>query len=247
MKKFLLLVLLSFGGLFAQEPAPAGPAVQLVFKTVGLGLRRDDLFIKKPKGFFPLVIESEAISTKSVTYNGPAVLPLFKKVKAADKFTYEPAGEIAFPVNDPKEPARFLVLFLPGAGPAGLRINVVPDDTTSFPTQSVRVINVLPAPAGVMVNKDSDLLKPGQIRLFPTRAQDERVEIHIAVQHRNKWVEVNNNVYSSEKDARRTVFLVNNTPAGAPATQLPSIGFISLVDLPNAPEPPNTEDRDLDI
>jgi hypothetical protein len=119
-----------------------------------------------------------------------------------------------------------------------MRINAVPDDTTSFPLQSVRVINVLPAPAGVMVNKDTDLLKPGQIRLFPTRAQEERVEIHIAVQHRNKWIEVNNNVYASEKDSRRTVFLINNTPPNAPATQLPSIGFISLVDTPNDKEVP---------
>lgn len=233
MKK-LLLVLLAISCLHAQEPVPAGASVKISFKTVGLGLRRDDIYIKQPKGFVPLIIESEAISSKAVTYTGTAaVVPLFKKAKIDDKITYEPAGEISFPIIDPKLPARFLVLFLPGSGPGGMRINAVPDDATSFPLQSVRVINVLPAPAGVMVNKDTDLLKPGQTRLFPTRSQDERVEIHIAVQHRNnKWIEVNNNVYASEKDSRRTVFLVNNTPPNAPATQLPSIGFISLVDTP---------------
>lgn len=238
MKKFLLLVLLSLGGLLhAQEPTP----IRVSFKTVGLGLSLDNIFIKQPKGYTALVVESESIARQSIIYTGAATLPILRKVKTADKTTYEPAGQITFPQVPAGETGNYLVLFQPGSN--GPKITVVPNDTTSFPRQTIRVINVLPAPAGVMVNKSTELLTPGQIRLFSVRGtKDDRVEIHIAVQHRNKWIEVNNNVYSCNKDTRQTVFLINNTPAGAPATQLPSIGFISLPDQPDDKTPPPTED-----
>lgn len=236
MKKTILLALvLGFAsalGAFAQGSAE--PSVRLVFKTVGLGVSQPDIHIRQNNAYLPLTIEADAISVKPVTYVGAPTMELLRKVKNATGISYVSAGQVIFPAANGKETGSFLVLLTALEG-GKLMGTAVPDDGVTFPANNLRVINLLPAPAGVMVNKDTNLLKPGESRLFPTAAaQNDRAEVHIAVQHRGKWVEVNNNVYPCEKGARLTVFLINRTPPGAPATQLPSIGFHSYVDRPVA-------------
>lgn len=234
MKKLILFSLL-FGGLFLSDILAQGgaPGIRVTFKTVGLGASQQNIFIRQNNAYIPIVIEADAVSTKATLYSGPEAMVLLRKVKTADKISYEPAGEVTFPPIPANEVGNFLLLFT-GAANGQLTASAVPNDTTSFPAQMLRVINILPAPAGVMVNKDANLLKPGESRLFPlSSSKDNRTEIHIAVQHEGQWVEVNNNVYPAEKDVRRTVFLINRTPAHAPASQLPSIGFSCLIDRDN--------------
>jgi hypothetical protein len=238
MKKLILLTLCL--GLFSVQGAraqnAAEPAVKLTFKTVGLGVTQSDIFIRQNNSYVPLVIEADAISLQPANYTGSATMELLRKVKNATGITYVPAGQVVFPAATGKETGSFLVLMTAITG-GNLTGTPVPDDGVTFPANNLRVINLLPAPAGVMVNKDTNLLKPGESRLFSTTAAlNDRAEVHIAVQHRGKWVEVNNNVYPCEKGARLTVFIINRTPPGAPATQLPSIGFHSYVDRPVAVE-----------
>lgn len=232
MKKLLLIALLFVGVLHAETTAAEGSSIRVTFRTIGLGLSRADIVVKQPSGVVPIVIESEAIGGESIDYEGPAVATLLRKVQTGDKVAYQPAGTITFPTGDDKAGDDYLVLVMPGQG--GLRTHVIANDTASFPPQSVRVINALPRPAGVMVNKDSGLIHPGKTHLFRTSANAERIEVHIALQHREKWVEVNNNVYAAEKGSRRTIFLVNRSPADAPETRLPAIGFLSLLDRPKS-------------
>ena len=239
MKKLILLTLclgfLSVQGSLAQNAAE--PAVKLTFKTVGLGVSRSDICIRQNNAYVPLVIEADAISLSPVPYSGPAAMELVRKVKNETGISYVPAGQVVFPPATGKETGSYLVLVTAVTG-GNLTGTPVPDDGVTFPANNLRVINLLPAPAGVMINKDANLLKPGESRLFPTAgALNDRAEVHVAVQHRGKWVEVNNNVYPCEKGARLTVFIINRTPPGAPATQMPSIGFHSYVDRPITVEP----------
>lgn len=230
MKKLILLVLLCTGLLRAQDPAPA--PIHLTFQTIGFDITKDDIFIKQAKGFVRLVIETNSISAKTYDYVGPAVMSVYRKAKTADKISYEPVGQVTFPPIDATQTGRFILVFSGGSG-GTMRITSVADDMTAFPLQSVRVINALTGQVGVMVNKDAELLTPGQIRLFSVRgAKDNRVEIHIAVKHRNKWIQANNNVITCDPDSRSTIFLVNNSAPDAPAHEPPAIRFLTLHDRP---------------
>lgn len=243
MKKLIFLALLCTGLLRAQEPAP----IHLTFQTIGFDITKDDIFIKQAKGFVRLAIETNSISAQTYDYVGPAVMSVYRKVKTPEKITYEPVSQVTFPAFDAKQTGRFLLVFSGGNGNGGggMRITCVADDMTTFPLQSVRVINALPGQAGVMVNKDAELLTPGQIRLFSVRgAKDNRVEIHIAVRHRNKWIQANNNVITCDPDSRSTIFLVNNSAPNAPAHEPPAIRFLNLHDRPKDKPVPTTEEVD---
>lgn len=248
MKKLFALVLLSIGLLRAQEPAPAGESISLSFKTIGFGFGRNDVFIKQAKGYVPLAIEPDCISIKSYAYTGPAVMPVYRRVKTAEKIAYEPIGQVSFPPIDPKQAAKFLLIFS-GGGTGSLNITTVADDIVAFPLQTIRVINALPVPAGVMVsveiNKTTQLIPPGQTQLFPVHgAKNDRAEIQIAVQHRGKWIVANNTVSSCDSTSRRTLFLINNSSPDAPAYQPPAIGFLSLLDHPGEKESTPAETSD---
>ena len=233
MKRIILLFLSLAGLLCAQDSASPDAMLNLSFKTVGFRFGRGDLFIKQAKGYAPLVVAPDSVSIKTYAYKGPAVMPLYKQIKTAEKTTYEPVASVTFPQFDPKQTGKFLLIFS-ASGANAFNVTVVTDDTAAFPLQSVRVINALPTAAGVMVNKNSSMIAPGQIQFFHVQnAVDDRVEIHVAVQHRNRWVEANNNVFSVGKNSRRTVFLVNNTAPNAPAHQPPAISFLSLADRPD--------------
>lgn len=240
MKKIILLFLCLSGVLRAQEnsttnasTATAADAINLTFKTVGFRFARSDLFLKQAKGYTPLTVDANSVSSKTYTYKGPVNMAVYRLVKTADQISYVPVATVSFPAMDPKLSGRFLLIFS-GANATAMNITAVNDDTASFPLQSVRVINTLPAAAGVKVNQNSLMIAPGQTQFFQVQnAQDDRVEIHVAVQHRAKWIEANNNVFAIDKDSRRTVFLVNNTSPNAPAYQPPAIGFLSLADKPN--------------
>ena len=236
MKKLILLALLCSGLLHAQNPAPAADAaIHVSFKTIGFKFGRGDIFIKQEKGYAPLAIQSDCISVKSYAYAGPLVMPVYRKVKSADKVSYQPVGQVTFPALDPKQTARFLLIFSGGATAGAMNINAVNDDLAAFPLQTIRVINALPGQAGVMVNKTSYVIPSGQIQCFPLQSEN-RAEIHVAVQHHDKWVEANNNVYSCDSTSRLTIFLVNTTSPNAPAYQPPSIDFLSLSDRPSEKE-----------
>ncbi len=232
MKKLFLLLVGVCALPLTQSLAQAGSDVRLSFKTIGMGVSSTEICIKQSKGYVPLTIETDSISLAASHYTGPAVMPLYRKTKAAEGFNYSQIGAVTFPPIPEGTTGNFLLLI--GAGPGGgLMATPVPNDTTSFPAQTLRVISVLPAPAGVMVNKKPEMMNPGDVKLFDmSSAPNDRAEIHIAVQHKGKWVEANNNVYACEKDARRTVFVINQTPANAPAGRVPVIGFYSLVDRP---------------
>lgn len=242
MKKIILMFLAVSGLLCAQDSASQN-TINLTFKTVGFKFGRGDLFIKQAKGYSPLTVEANCVSTKTYSYKGPVVMPIYRLVKADGKTTYEPFSSVTFPQLDPAQTGRFLIVFS-GAGKNAMNVNVVADDTSSFPLQTVRVINALPAPAGVMVNKNSSMVPAGQVQLFNvTDAADDRVEIHVAVQYRERWIEANNNVFAVDKNSRRTVFLVNNTAPNSPAHQLPAIGFLSLSDRPDEKVLPSTNEE----
>lgn len=249
MKKLLLLAVLCAGLLHAQAPSPADAPVSLSFKTIGFGLGRNDIFIKQAKGYVQLAVDPDCISIKSCAYTGPAVMPVYRRVKTAEKISYEPIGQVSFPPVDPGQAARFLLIFS-GGNAGALHIAAVADDLTAFPLQTIRVINALPVPAGVMVsveiNKTTQLIPPGQTQLFPVRgAKNDRAEIQIAVQHRGKWIVANNTVSSCDSTSRRTLFLINNSSPDAPAYQPPAIGFLSLLDRPDEKESPSAETAGL--
>jgi hypothetical protein len=249
MKKLLLLILFCSGLLHAQEPSSADALISLSFKTIGFGFGRNDVFIKQAKGYTQLAIEPDCISIKSYAYTGPAVMLVYHRVKTADKISYEPIGEVSFPPIDPKQAAKFLLIFS-GSNTGALDITTVADDLAAFPLQSIRVINALPVPAGVMVsveiNKSTQLIPPGQTQLFPVHgAKNDRIEIQIAVQHRGKWIVANNTVSSCDSTSRRTLFLINNSAPDAPAYQPPAIGFLSLIDHPGEKQSPSAETADL--
>lgn len=232
MKKITLLFLVLSGLLFAQDPAPQN-TISLTFKIVGFKFGRNDLFIKRAKGFTPLTVEANCVSTKTYAYTGPVDMPVYRQVKTPDKITYDPVASVTFPLLDPKQTGRFLLIFS-GSKANVFTVSVVADDTASFPLQTVRVINAMSATAGVMVNKNSGMIPPGQSQLFHVQnAVDDRVEIHVAVQHRDRWIEANNNVFAVDKTSRRTVFIVNNTAPNTPPHQPPAIGFLSLADQPD--------------
>ena len=238
MKKLLLLSLLCAGLLQAQEPAAPAPAADLAithvtFKTIGFKFKRNDLFIKPDTGYVQLGIEPSSVSVKAYAYAGPLAMPVYRKVKTPEKTTYELLGQVVFPAGDPTQTGRFLVVFSGGAKPGAMNMTVVDDNLATFPLQTIRVINAFPRPAAVMVNKTSHIIPSGQIDYFPILAEnDSRAEIHVAVQHHDKWIEANNNVYSCDTNTRLTVFLVNTTSPTAPAYQPPSIDFLSLLDRP---------------
>lgn len=243
MKNIILLFLSLAGFLCAQESASPTPPIHLTFKTVGFRFGKNDLFIKQAKGYAPLAVDADCISNKTYSYTGPVVMPVYRLVKTPEKISYEPVASVTFPQLDPKLTGRFLLIFS-GAKANTFNISVVADDTAAFPLQTVRVINAMSAAAGVMVNKNSGMIPAGQTQFFQVQnAKDDRVEIHVAVQHRDRWVEANNNVFAVDKNSRRTVFIVNNTAPNAPAYQPPAIGFLSLADKPDDKLVPATDDE----
>ncbi|MEZ0216950.1 MAG: hypothetical protein ACAH89_07440 [Rariglobus sp.] len=244
MKKHLLIAFLTVCFFANSGRAQNAPAITASLQTLGLGVYDEGILIKQGEKYVPLRVYADVMPDEVVPYSGDLVLPLLHKVQDANakEATYVTIGEVQFPQPTPNQTNEFVILFTPGAG-GKLSATVIRNDKVNFPEDSVRVINTLPAPAGVMVEKTVNVVKPGESKIFSVAEPSGQTEIHIAISsNENKWVEVCNNVFPLSHSYRRTIFIMDRTPANAQNRRRPLITMLTLaeptVKKPKAPVEP---------
>lgn len=244
MKKLLILALLSAWFLPLTGHAQTPPAITASLQTLGLGVSDENILIKQGEKYVPLRVFLDIMPDEVVPYSGDLVMPLLHKVPNAGPKdpAYVVVGEVQFPQPASDHPNEFVILVTPGAE-GKLRTAVIYNDKVNFPADSVRVINTLPAPAGVMVQKVVNVVKPGESKIFSATETGGQTEIHIAISsNENRWVEVCNNVFPLSHEYRRTIFIMDRTPPNSQNRRRPLITMLTLaeptVKKPKAPVQP---------
>lgn len=214
MKTPLILALLfaSLAVLKVDAQDDTQPAIKASLQTLGIGARHDDYYIKMGDHYVHLPVRLDSIPDAKIAYKGALAMPIFRKTGSGDQASYTAIATVQFPAPTPNVSNEFLLLFTgSGAAPALVR-----NDSTSFPENTIRVINALPAPAGILVKNDSPaVMQPGEIRLFPYLPADTNAEVHVAIAVENQWKECANNVFPLASTYRRTIFVLGYTPAGS--------------------------------
>jgi len=227
MKKTLALALLSVALAALKVDAQDAPAINASLQTLGLGVSYDDLYLQQSGGrHVRLPVRTDFMSDTKINYTGPLSAPILRRVGSGKDASYVPVGSVRFPAPASGLPAEVILIFPPGG--SVLAPALVRNDRTSFPGDSVRVINTLARPAAILVQKTAQMMQPGEVRIFPSSASDRLVEVHVALPRKNRWTEVCNNVFPLAAEYRRTIFIIDCTPAQASAARRPVITLLTL-------------------
>jgi hypothetical protein len=226
--------------LTAHAQTPPSPDITVSFQTLGLGIAHTNIFIQQGEKYLPVQVDMDTMSYKTISYTGPATMSLMRKVKTDKGIAYAPVGEVKFPAIDPNQPGEFVILFVPGSGDK-VSTGLFRNDKISFPPDSVRVINVMRVPTGIMVNKTTGILQPGESKVITMDKDSSRAEIHIAVAKGERWIEACNNVFPLTNEYRRTIFVIDVTSPSPTPRKIPLITLLSMAESLVKPTPPAPE------
>ena len=204
--------------------------IPVEFRTLGLGVQYEDLYFKQGEEYLELPVAIDFMSNERIEYRGPLTMPIFRKADGSDDASDKPVGQVEFPPPQEGKKNEFVLLFTRSQG-GRIQPTLIRNDQTTFPPDTVRIVNTLPAAAAVLVTKSPSVIQPGESMNFPIAENLNPVEIRVGVQTQNegKWREVSNNVFQISPEYRRTIFIVNNTPLGHNG-RFPRISMLSMAE-----------------